>query len=375
MNESVNNDLYDDKSVAGISRRSMLRLMATATGAAVLAGCGTTTSAPAGDAAASAEPIEMSLMSPDRELDQKSVGVAIASFNERMKKEGKPWSVKGMPGPATDNDYNTKINVSAGAGTLPDIVMLGANVVADLAAGGALADLSGNIAKWDNYSHVFPVLKEANLINGKNYTLPGAASTFTFFYRKDVLSKNSIKDAQPNTWDDFYGLCDNISKAGVAAVCLPAATAWGGGSWQEGFRQVWMSFNGEIYSDSESKWVVSSPGLLKALTVYQTLAKNKWLTWMPCSTPIRGNQPSTRCSPKVNWPCVPVVTGNGRLTGVRLGPLPSTDCSKKSAAGNSPAKTASRSSLSVPAADLPSVPKPRTLMPPGPSSSTWPAPT
>jgi ABC-type glycerol-3-phosphate transport system substrate-binding protein len=39
-----------------------------------------------------------------------------------------------------------------------------------------------------------------------------------------------------------------------------------------------MSFNGEIYSESESKWVVSSPGLLKALTVYQTLAKNKWLT-------------------------------------------------------------------------------------------------
>jgi multiple sugar transport system substrate-binding protein len=263
---------------ASLSRRNMLRMMATATGAALLAACGTSASSPdAGDAAGS-EPIELTYMTPDRELGQKVDQLAIASFNERMKKEGKPWSVKGVPGPATDNDYNTKINVNAGAGTLPDIVSLGASVVADLAAGGALADLSGYISKWDNYTHIYPVLKEANLINGKNYTTPGGASTFTFFYRKDVLAKNNIKDVQPNTWDDFYGMCDNIAKTGVSAVCLPAATAWGGGSWEEGFRQVWMSFNGEIYSESESKWVVSSPGLLKALTVYQTLAKNKWLT-------------------------------------------------------------------------------------------------
>ncbi|NBU65131.1 MAG: hypothetical protein EBS29_11620, partial [Chloroflexia bacterium] len=136
---------HDQKTAgAGISRRSMLRLMATATGAAVLAACGKSTGTATGDGA-NAEPIELTYMTPDRELGQKVDKLAIASFNERMKKEGKPWSVKGVPGPATDNDYNTKINVDAGAGTLPDIVSLGASVVADLAAGGALAELSDHI--------------------------------------------------------------------------------------------------------------------------------------------------------------------------------------------------------------------------------------
>lgn len=258
-----------------LKRRDVLRMMASASGMALLAACGASAG---GDGAAGSEAIELTYMSPDRELGQKYDKIIIDSFNERMKKEGKPWSVKAVPGPATDNDYNTKVNVDAAAGTMADVVGLNSSVVADLAASGAIADITPYLNKWPDLQHVYPVLREGNLINGKNYTLPVSASTFTFFYRKDVLQKNNISDAQPKTWDDFYGICDNIAKAGIKPVCLPAATAWGGGSWEEGFRMVWMSFEGEIYNESEKKWIVSSPGLLKALTVYQTLAKNKWLT-------------------------------------------------------------------------------------------------
>ena len=79
---------------ASLSRRNMLRMMATATGAAVLAACGTSTGSPAAGDAAGAEPIELTYMTPDRELGQKVDQMAIASFNARMKKEGKGAEAK-----------------------------------------------------------------------------------------------------------------------------------------------------------------------------------------------------------------------------------------------------------------------------------------
>jgi multiple sugar transport system substrate-binding protein len=213
-------------------------------------------------------------------------------------------------------------------GRCPNIVSLGASVVADLAAGGALADLSDHIAKWGDYAHIFPCSKKPISSMAKTTPLPVAPQPLRSSIAKTYCAENNIKDTQPNTWDDFYGLCDNIAKAGVAAVCLPAATAWGGGSWEEGFRQVWMSFNGEIYSESESKWVVSSPGLLKALTVYQTLAKNKWLTVDALLNPNPWEPTKYQMFPKGE---LAVCTGGDwqwTFDWGRLAPPPSTACSK-----------------------------------------------
>ncbi|MEN9936117.1 MAG: hypothetical protein RLZZ387_2696, partial [Chloroflexota bacterium] len=229
--------------------------------------------------AAPAQPIELTLISPDRELDQKVVAVYVSTFNAKMEQEGKPWRVKPILGPATDTDFFTKLTVDAAAQTLPDLVDLQSSWVADLAASRAIVDLAPYISTWDERDSIYPVILDAAKINNTYYSMPGGASTFSFFYRKDVLDAAGISTDQPKTWDDFYGACDNIAtKAGIAAVCLPAATPWGGGTWQEGFRQVLMGFEGTIYDTADNTWVVSGPNLLKALTVYETLAKNKWLT-------------------------------------------------------------------------------------------------
>jgi len=89
-----------------------------------------------------------------------------------------------------------------------------------------------------------------------------------------------ISTAQPNTWEEFYAACDQIATKTEAKPCgLPAATPWGAGTFYEGFRMVWLGFDDQnIYDGAEDKWVVSSPGLLKSFQVYETLAKNNWLT-------------------------------------------------------------------------------------------------
>ncbi|NUN49962.1 MAG: HEAT repeat domain-containing protein, partial [Candidatus Brocadiae bacterium] len=77
------------------------------------------------------------------------------------------------------------------------------------------------------------------------------------------------------------GSPESRASAGTAlAVVGPAARSWGGGTWEEGFRHVWLGYanSNEIYDPADGKWVVKSAGLLKALQVYETLAKNGWLT-------------------------------------------------------------------------------------------------
>lgn len=277
-----------------IGRREFLRTAAFTTGGLMLAACGTPaattntaapTQAPAAaeivptQAVASAELIELTTMSPDRELGRKVDKIAIDTFNKNMEEQGKPFRMKENVGPATDNDFLTKITVDASAGTLADVVNLGSSWVADLAASNALLDLTDRVNAWPDFQKIYPVVRESSAINGKYWTLPGGASTFTFFYRKDVLDKAGISTEQPKTWDEFYTACESIAtKASIKPVCLPGATAWGGGTWEEGFRQVLLSFKGPVYDTTDSKWVVSSPNLLKAFQVYETLVKNNWLT-------------------------------------------------------------------------------------------------
>ncbi|CAN5551623.1 extracellular solute-binding protein [soil metagenome] len=264
-----------------ISRRQFLRTSAVIAASSALIACAP--AAPAaqngsGGAAPGAAPIELSYISPDRELGNKVKKIVIDGFNAKMKEEGKAFQVVGVTGPATDNDLKTKVTLDAAAGTLADIASLNAELIADFVAAGYLADLGPYLTTWPDWAQYYDILKTLSTYDGKILGLPGG-STFTFFYRKDVLTDAGISTEQPKTWDDFYAACDQIAKKTQAKPCgLPAATPWGGGTWGEGFQMVWLSFDGPIYDEADKKWVVSSPNLLKALKVYETLAKNNWLT-------------------------------------------------------------------------------------------------
>lgn len=266
-----------------LTRRNFLKAGGLVATGGVLAACAPppaaapkSGAAPA-PAAAPAEPVELKWMSPDRELSNNVKKNTIAKFNAQMEKDGKPWRLKDVKGPATDNDLTTKYQLDAAAGSLPDLIDgLPNSQVADFAAAGYLLDLAPYIEKWDGWNQYFDVLKPFAYQSKKLVGLPGG-TTFSFFYRKDVLTKAKVTLDQPKTWDDFYKACDLIRTAGVIPCGLPAATPWGGGTWDEGFRMVWMSFEGTMFDEKDNKWVVSSPNLLKALQVYETLAKNKWL--------------------------------------------------------------------------------------------------
>jgi multiple sugar transport system substrate-binding protein len=58
---------------------------------------------------------------------------------------------------------------------------------------------------------------------------------------------------------------------------LPAGTAWGAGSFGEGFLNVMLGTDSPLYNTETKKWVVESPGLSEAFGVYEQLAKNELL--------------------------------------------------------------------------------------------------
>lgn len=223
---------------------------------------------------------ELSVVIPGRDLEIKYATVVVNSFNAKMQADNKPVRVKLNPGPATDNDYVTKLNLDAASGTLADVALINASQYEDMVAAGYLADLTPMLAAYKDWDKFAAVIKQQLTVNGKVYGLSDA-STFTLFYRKDLLTDAGISTEQPATWDDFYKICDQIAtKTKAIPAGIPAARPWGGGTWEEGFRHVWLGFakSEEIYDPADSKWVVKSDGLLKALKVYETLATKKWLT-------------------------------------------------------------------------------------------------
>ncbi|MBI1279409.1 MAG: extracellular solute-binding protein [Anaerolineaceae bacterium] len=223
---------------------------------------------------------EITIVSPGRDLGNKYNDVIIQAFNTKMEADGKSIRAKASPGPATDNDYKTKITLDAASGTLGDVVSVNGSLYADMAAAGYLLDLTDMLATSEDWKQYSQVVKDQLVIDGKIYAISGP-TTFTMFYRKDVLADAGISTEQPATWDDFFARCEEIAaKTKATPAGIPAATPWGGGTWEEGFRHVWMGFAeaDQIYDPSDKKWVVKSDGLLKALQVYETLASKKWLT-------------------------------------------------------------------------------------------------
>ncbi len=258
-----------------MTRRNFLRASAMAAGGLAVAGG---LSMPNLTFAQSTS--EITYMSPGRDLGIAYDKVIVDTFNAAMKTAGKALHVTANHGPATDNDYVAKINLDAASGQAADVTNINYAAYQDMVAAGYLADITDLVNGWDEWAKFAPVVKAQVTIGNKVYGVSGA-TTFTMFYRKDVLDKAGISTKQPQTWEDFYAICDDIkSKTGATPAGIPAARPWGGGTWEEGFRHVWLGYaeSNQIYDPADGKWVVKSEGLLKALQVYETLAKNKWLT-------------------------------------------------------------------------------------------------
>ncbi len=108
--------------------------------------------------------------------------------------------------------------------------------------------------------------------DGHIYALVHETGVQNLFYRKDILTQLGIDTTQPKTWDDLISRLEQVkAKTGDTPLVIPAGTAWGGGTWQEGFQPILGSTDKNYYSLKTGKWDLKSSGFPAVFDLYSQL--------------------------------------------------------------------------------------------------------
>jgi multiple sugar transport system substrate-binding protein len=253
-------------------QRRMLAIVGVAvTVAGVLSACGSGSKKETG-------PVTLNLLEYQK-IRADAVAALLPKFEAAMAAAGQKIHVNLIRDILPDDQFKTKITQEYTGGNAPDVTDYGATYIPGFAGAGYLLDLTPYLSKWSEWKSFYPqIIEQIKQPDGKTYSLPHEANTQSLFYRKDVLQRLGISTAQPNSWPELLQrLKDITAKTGQPSIVLPAGTAWGEGTFGEGFLNVMLGSGSPLYNTKTNKWVVSSPGLTKTFSAYADLVQNKLL--------------------------------------------------------------------------------------------------
>lgn len=173
-------------------------------------------------------------------------------------------------------DQQQKITTALASGALPDVSMLGNDVVAQYAANGALAPLDSYVAGWSK-SEGADVKKDMYAgdisyytYKGKLYGSPVADETRMVYYNKDMFQKAGLDpNTPPTTWAEM----EKDAKALKSVVSVPWSAPM---SKQyvtvQTFMSVYLSYGASLFN-SKGKCGLDTPEFKDALTWYTGIAK------------------------------------------------------------------------------------------------------
>jgi multiple sugar transport system substrate-binding protein len=195
----------------------------------------------------------------------------IPQFEAAMAAKGQHITVKLVKDIVPDNNYQTLLTEDYNAGTAPDVADFGITWLPDFAAAGYLLNLEPYLKQWSGWSSFYPsVVSQAQSSDGSMYALVHEASTQQIFYRADVLQKDGISTAQPQTWNDLIARLEQIkAKTGTSPLIVPAGTAWAAP--EQGMYNVLLGTGSQLYDSKTGKWDVSSAGLSYTFDLLATL--------------------------------------------------------------------------------------------------------
>lgn len=199
----------------------------------------------------------------------------LPQFESYMSSQGKNIKVKLLEGPADDGQFITKVTLDYNSKNAADVISYGAGLAPDFAASGFLLDLTSKVGGWPDWQHFYAKIRDQlKQSNGKIYSISREASVLELFYRKDVLTAHGISTSQPTSWQDLLQRMEQAKAAiGTPTLLFPAGSAWGGGTFEEGFIHLMLGTSSPLYDTTTSKWVVQSPGLTDVFNFYQSMTK------------------------------------------------------------------------------------------------------
>lgn len=174
-------------------------------------------------------------------------------------------------------------------GKLPDVSMLGNNVVAQFQALGALAPLTSYLKAWsgevghDVTQGIWPGDKLYYFLHNDWWGAPVAEETRCLYYRKDLLSKADIANP-PGTWDEARAAAKKLTSGDVFGWGIPGGIEY---ATVQTFMSVYLGYGAKFLND-QGQCGFDSPEFRQALTLYTDLYTKDKVT--PPDTPRYGNQ-------------------------------------------------------------------------------------
>lgn len=203
----------------------------------------------------------------------------IPEFEKAMAAEGKDITVELNADILPDGDVATKLTQQLHAGTAPDVIDTGGSNINGWAAAGYLLELDEYLKSWDGWGTFYDVARDrAQQSDGHYYSIPHEASLQHLFVRADVLEDLGIDTSQPETWDELIKRLEAVkAETGEAPIVIPAGTAWGDGSFTEGFLPIVAGTDSPLYDTDEGTWDIESAGLTATFELYDELVANDLL--------------------------------------------------------------------------------------------------
>jgi multiple sugar transport system substrate-binding protein len=249
-----------------MKRSRVIAALVTGTVAVGLSACSS------GGGSAEDGPVTITIMET-KQTNIDAIGKVIPGFEAAMKEQGKDIRVDLIADQLTDEQFMTKMTQQLIAGQAPDVLDIGENMAIAWSSAGYLAPLDDYLADWDGWSHYYPAVKQAmTRQDGSIYSLPSGAGVLNLFIRQDKLQEVGVDTSQPATWDELIDRLVQVKeKTGGTPIVIPAGTAWGAGTWGEGFQPLLGGTDTGYYDTETATWDLESPGWLAVFDLYAEL--------------------------------------------------------------------------------------------------------
>jgi ABC-type glycerol-3-phosphate transport system substrate-binding protein len=175
-----------------------------------------------------------------------------------------PWS-----------EQQQKITAALTTGALPDVSMLGNDVVAQYAHQGSLQPLDSYIKKWsaqegqDVTADYWPGDKLYYHLNGHWYGAPVADETRMVYYRTDLFKKAGLDPSKPpTTWAELQADAVKLKKVTKTPLVLPMSKDY---DTVQIFMSVYLGYGARLLQNG--KCAADTPAFKQALSYYTGLAK------------------------------------------------------------------------------------------------------
>ncbi|WP_328611023.1 extracellular solute-binding protein [Amycolatopsis sp. NBC_00345] len=233
---------------------------------ALLAGCAPTQSAPAASGGDEQTGTLRVWLFDEANRAPKEAAVKDAITEFKAAHAGVDVDVQWVPVEGRADKFSGAFNDPSNA---PDVAEFGNTDVASYAQTGALSDLTGDIASWNEGKDLLPTVLDTAKANGKTYGLPWYTGIRALYYRTDVFTELGLKP--PATLAE---LTEDARKIRAAKPDLYGISV--GGKYTYAMLPYIWANGGEIAKQDNGKWTstVEADPAKTGLTEYAGLLKD-----------------------------------------------------------------------------------------------------